>query len=85
MSGVACNHLIELYFIILLLSQATYGGKHPDFASLLNNLGLLLKAKGEFAEAKDVYERAIAIQKSAFGKFHPDIGMIHHILLMSRM
>jgi len=45
-----------------------------DYASALNNLALLLKSRGAYDEAKEIYERAINIQKVAFGPFHPDIA-----------
>jgi tetratricopeptide (TPR) repeat protein len=37
----------------------------------LNNLGLLLKEKGDYAGAETFYRRALAIDEKALGPDHP--------------
>jgi tetratricopeptide (TPR) repeat protein len=37
----------------------------------LNNLGLLLKTQGDFAGARPLFERALAIREKALGSEHP--------------
>ena len=48
--------------------------EHPDTAASLNNLAGLLHAQGDYARAKPLYERALAIREKALGAEHPDTG-----------
>ena len=48
------------------------GERHPDTATSLNNLALLLEAQGDYAAAKPLYEQALAIRKAVLGERHPD-------------
>ena len=48
------------------------GERHPDTATSLNNLAVLLEAQGDYAAAKPLYEQALAIHKAALGERHPD-------------
>ena len=41
----------------------------------LNNLGLLLKEKGDYAGAEPLYRRALAIDEKALGPDHPDVAI----------
>ena len=41
------------------------GKDHPDTATCLNNLAGLLQAQGDYAAAKPLYERALAIREAA--------------------
>lgn len=49
--------------------------QHPDLASALNNLGLVLHDMGEYAQAVAKHERALAIWEHALGPAHPDVAM----------
>jgi len=44
-------------------------------ARLLNQMGLYLKARAEYAQAKKMYERAIAIDEAALGPDHPNVAI----------
>ncbi len=46
----------------LQLAKGAYGEDDPVVASLLNGLGVLLKAGNSLEEAKKCYEKALAIQ-----------------------
>ena len=46
----------------------------PHTATSLNNLALLLQDQGDFAGARPLYERALAIREKALGPEHPDYG-----------
>ena len=48
------------------------GKEHPDTALSLNNLAVLLEAQGDYAAARPLYERALAIRKRVLGEGHPD-------------
>jgi tetratricopeptide (TPR) repeat protein len=41
----------------------------------LNNLAELYDAKGNYARAEPLYQRALAIYKQTFGPEHPDVAM----------
>ena len=47
---------------------------HPEVANTLNNLGILLKDLGDFAGARPLHERALAIYESVFGSHHLDVA-----------
>ncbi|NOR48699.1 MAG: tetratricopeptide repeat protein [Methanosarcinaceae archaeon] len=40
---------------------------------LLNQMGLYLKGRAQFAEAKEMFERALEIDEAAYGPDHPDV------------
>jgi tetratricopeptide (TPR) repeat protein len=44
----------------------------PPAATLLNNLAGLLQAQGDYAAARLLFERALAIREQALGPSHPD-------------
>ena len=48
------------------------GERHPDYAKSLNNLAMLLEAQGDYAGARPLYEKALAIRKEVLGERHPD-------------
>ena len=45
----------------LAISKAVLGERHPDTATSLNNLALLLEAQGDYAAAKPLFEQAMDI------------------------
>ena len=47
------------------------GERHPDYATSLNNLALLLDSQGDYAGARPLYEQALAIRKEVLGERHP--------------
>jgi len=55
--------------------QAEALGVAPEATGrLLNQTGLYLKGRAEFAEAKAAFERALAIGEAAFGPDHPNVA-----------
>ncbi len=48
-----------------------FGVEDPRFATSLNNLAVLYKAQGRYAEAEPLYQRALAIYEKALGPDHP--------------
>lgn len=52
--------------------DALFGGKHPVFASAMNNLGLLHKQSGEWDDAVRCLADAIRVYKDVLGDEHPN-------------
>ncbi len=50
------------------------GPEHPDVAIILNNLAVLYRAQGKYAEAEPLYKRALAIREEALGPDHPHVA-----------
>ncbi len=48
------------------------GPEHPDTAASLKNLGMLYIDQGAYAEAEQLFSRALAICENALGLGHPD-------------
>jgi tetratricopeptide (TPR) repeat protein len=59
----------------LAIGEATLGPDHPDVATRLNNLALLLQDLGDLEGAKAHLERALAIGEASLGPDHPDLAM----------
>ena len=60
---------------MLALTEKTLGPDHPDVASALNNLAVLCRDQGRYAEAEPLFQRALAIAEKALGLDHPDISV----------
>jgi tetratricopeptide (TPR) repeat protein len=56
----------------LEIRERAPGPEHPDTATSLNNLALLLRHQSDLAGARPLYERALAIRERALGPEHPD-------------
>jgi tetratricopeptide (TPR) repeat protein len=55
----------------LAICEKALGPEHPNTATNLNNLALLLQAQGDLAAARPLCERALAIYEKALGPEHP--------------
>ena len=55
----------------LRIDEASFGPDHPNVASDVNNLGLVLQDLGDLAGARAAYERALAIFERFLGPEHP--------------
>jgi tetratricopeptide (TPR) repeat protein len=60
-----------LYRRALAISERSYGPDHPDVATHLNNLALLLGDTNRLGEAEPLYRRALAIDERSYGPDHP--------------
>ena len=56
----------------LAIREKALGPEHPDTATSLNNLAVLLQDQGDLAAARPLFERALAIREKALGPEHPD-------------
>jgi tetratricopeptide (TPR) repeat protein len=61
------------------------GPQHPDTASSLNNLALLLKTQGDYAAARPLFERALAIFENVLGTDHPNTKVVRGNRLIAAM
>lgn len=55
--------------------QQIKGETHPEVAAVLNNLGVLHRLHGQYAEAEPLLKRALAIKEQAFGAWHQDVAL----------
>jgi len=55
----------------LAIREKALGSEHPNTATSLNNLALLLPDQGDLAGARPIYERALGIDEKALGPEHP--------------
>jgi len=56
----------------LEIIKKALGEEHPDYASSLNNLGMLFSDMGDYKAAEPYYKQALEIRKKALGEEHPD-------------
>jgi Tetratricopeptide repeat len=52
---------------VLAIREKALGPEHPDTATSLTNLAVLLNDQGDLAAALPLYERALAIRSKALG------------------
>ena len=62
----------KAYQEVLSFKEIHLGPEHPEVATILNDLALLNKSRGEYNKAKSLYERALAIDEKVNGYTHPD-------------
>jgi hypothetical protein len=51
--------------------RETLGNRHPDTLNSINNLGTLLRAKGDLAAAEPLYREALEVRRETLGDQHP--------------
>ncbi|KAK3748337.1 hypothetical protein QZH41_008691, partial [Actinostola sp. cb2023] len=56
-----------------------YSG-HSSLGRTLNRLGSTLEKLAQYDEAKSCFERALAINETAYGENHPSVGSVHNNL-----
>ena len=64
-----------LYERALKIREKALGPDHPDVATSLNNLAVLLHVQGDYTAARPLYERALKIKEQALGPDHPDLAL----------
>ena len=82
--SVGCPHEVgmgkyfmaePLYLEALSIDEQTLGINHPDYASSLNNLGVLYNDLGNYNKAEYYYLKALKIRKNIFEFFPPSCGV----------
>ena len=70
----------ELYREALEARRETLGGRHPSTLWSMNNLGALLKAKGDLAAAELLCREVLEGQRETLGSRHPStLYSIHNL------
>ena len=57
------------------LALRSYGERHPNYASSLNNLAMLYRETGDYAAAEPLFRQALEIRRAALGEGHPDYAI----------
>ena len=55
----------------LAINERLYGVAHPEIATGLNNLAMLLASLGRPGDAEPLQRRAVAISQRSWGSYHP--------------
>ena len=53
------------------MRRETHGNRHPSTLTSINNLGWLLREKGDLAAAETLYREALEGQRETLGDRHP--------------
>jgi tetratricopeptide (TPR) repeat protein len=53
---------------------------HPELATALSNLAMVMQDQGELDAAKAMYQRALSIKEAALGPNHPSVAPTLHNL-----
>jgi hypothetical protein len=64
----------------LLIFDNALGPEHPDTAIGVNNLACLLRNQSDLAEARPLFERALAIREKMLGPEHPNTAIVRQHL-----
>jgi tetratricopeptide (TPR) repeat protein len=75
-----CDQAGSLLRRTLVAAERAFGPRHPEVASVLNELGMLCKYTARFSEAGRLYQRALAITEHAFGPNDPRVAALYHNL-----
>jgi tetratricopeptide (TPR) repeat protein len=69
------NEAIPLLQSAVAMQRALWGNQpYPDYADALNDLGLLLRSKSEYAESERLLRESLAMQRRLLGDKHPHIA-----------
>jgi tetratricopeptide (TPR) repeat protein/CHAT domain-containing protein len=60
--------------------RARFGVNHTNYGAALNNLAMVHNAQGNYAQAEDLYKRALAIREKTLGTNHPEVAKVLHNL-----
>jgi tetratricopeptide (TPR) repeat protein len=59
---------------VVRVYERAFGEDHPNVATALNNLAVLLQTTNRLAEAESLMRRALSIDERSFGKDHPKVA-----------
>jgi tetratricopeptide (TPR) repeat protein len=60
----------------LKIYEDEYGPDHANVATVVNNIGLILKAQGDLAGALKYYRRALKIDEQVYGPDHAEVATL---------
>ena len=58
----------------LAMRRKLLGNEHPDVATSLHNMALVLDYQGKLAEAETMHREALAMRRKLLGNEHPDVA-----------
>jgi len=76
--AVTLAHLAQAYSVYLealKIYQDVHGENHLDVAAMLNNLGVLHRKHGQYADAQRLLTRALSIKEKLLGTDHPEVAL----------
>jgi tetratricopeptide (TPR) repeat protein len=69
----------------LEIDEAVYGATHPEVATDLNNLALLLRETNRLEAVEPLFRRALEIDEAAYGATHPRVATpLNNLALLLR-
>ena len=68
---------------VLVLQQEHLGAEHPDVASTLNNLGIVLTHLERYEAAVARYEESLRLHEKLEGPEHPNVALASHNLAVA--
>jgi tetratricopeptide (TPR) repeat protein len=78
------NEAIPLMRRAVAMDQALWGDEpYPEYADALNDLGLLLRDKGDYKESEQLLRESLAMLRRLLGDKHPEIaGSLQNLALL---
>jgi serine/threonine-protein kinase len=71
------NEAIPFDESAVAMHRALWGAQpHPDFAASLNDLGMLLRDKGDYDQAEGLLRESMAMERRLLGDKHPEIATL---------
>ncbi|MBQ3244583.1 MAG: DUF2225 domain-containing protein, partial [Bacteroidaceae bacterium] len=69
----------EQYYQCALQSALNkYGDKHPDVATIYNNIGSVYSSQGNYSQALEYYNKALEIRLVVFGEQHSNVATCYN-------
>jgi Tfp pilus assembly protein PilF len=65
---------------VLSIDEATLGADHPELATTLSSMAVVMKQQGELDAARAMFQHALSIKEAALGPKHPDLAATLHNL-----
>lgn len=65
---------INYYKLALQSALLKDGERHPDVATIYNNIGYIYNSQGDYAKALEYYNKSLEIRLLVLGERHPDVG-----------
>jgi tetratricopeptide (TPR) repeat protein len=78
---------IPLMQSAVVIQRAVWGDEpYPDYANALNDLGLLLRYKGDYEESEQLLRESLAMNRRLLGDKHPEIAnSLHNLALVQEL
>lgn len=72
----ATSEIEAMYRRAATIQERTLGRENPATANTLNNIGVLLSLRGDFAQAEGMHRGALQTMEKVFGEQHPDTASV---------